>query len=868
MRKRDIRQLLNLAHTMAEAHSEVEDLLAADRGEAAVRLLADCRDGAVSIGRFIQQTEGAGSVVAQIEQYKVLLRQCVAEIGDRREYASGPEAARQLAALAAALQAEIKPDKVEILFLPYMASMWDSLESVWLAARDDPACDTYVVPIPYYDRLPDGSPGTPHYEGALFPDYVPVTDWRAYNIAERRPDIIFIHNPYDDSNYVTTVHPDYYSRRLKNLTDLLVYIPYFVCGDELEAHFCTSPGVLYADKVIVQSEKIREIYIRNFHKMEDENNCRGRFGEAGVKFVALGSPKFDKVRSTRREDCVLPPEWRRLISKEDGSRKRVVLYNTTISALLAGDEKVAAKLRYVFACFRQRDDLVLWWRPHPLNTATYRSMRPQLLAEYERIVTEYREQGWGIYDDSADLHRAVAMSDAYYGDGSSLVPLYQSTGKPLMMADTDITGEVSAWRNLAFSHLYDDSKYFWFTAINFNALFRMDKESWQAEYMGSFPGEKMNGWSLYEAVTAVGGNLYFAPYAAEAIGVYTPGDRIFASYTLAIPSLQTTVEYNKQSKFSACVGWGDFVFFAGITVPAVARLDTRTGLVDYFSDWVQSLEDIGGLSKDGLYFGRILPVDRHLIMPACCANAVVVFDMESCVSVVHVVGSANCRYFDVCYDGECYWLSPLHDGPVVKWNRETGEYKEFDNFPLGYNRANYAHRAIIFATGQIWLLPYQANMALRINRQTEEMEIVLEFQAECEHIWRRNDDFLPINYIAVHADEHTLYAHTGKTNRLIACNFRTGSRREEAVTPPAEIISQLHMFARDTKVCSNVDERNFYENGLFSLPDFISHVIADENAEADIRRERRELFCRDMAAGTPEPAGTLIHVAMKAEIIY
>ena len=57
------------------------------------------------------------------------------------------------------------PEWREAVFLPYKASMWDSLESVWRAAWEDPDCDAYVIPIPYYDRNPDRSLGELHYEG-------------------------------------------------------------------------------------------------------------------------------------------------------------------------------------------------------------------------------------------------------------------------------------------------------------------------------------------------------------------------------------------------------------------------------------------------------------------------------------------------------------------------------------------------------------------------------------------------------------------------------------------------------------------------------------------------------------------------------
>ena len=75
--------------------------------------------------------------------------------------------------------------------------------------------ETYVVPIPYYDRKPNGALGEFHYEGNDFPDNVPITHYHTYNLAGRKPDVIYIHNPYDKYNTVTSVDPRFYSFELK-----------------------------------------------------------------------------------------------------------------------------------------------------------------------------------------------------------------------------------------------------------------------------------------------------------------------------------------------------------------------------------------------------------------------------------------------------------------------------------------------------------------------------------------------------------------------------------------------------------------------------------------------------------------------------
>ena len=62
-------------------------------------------------------------------------------------------------------------------------------------------------------------------------------------------------------------------------------------------------------------------------------------------------------------------------------------------------------------------------------------MRPSILQEYIAIRKQYQEEGWGIYDDTADLDRAIVCSDVYYGDPSSVVWLYRATGKAILIED-------------------------------------------------------------------------------------------------------------------------------------------------------------------------------------------------------------------------------------------------------------------------------------------------------------------------------------------------------------------------------------------------------------------------------------------------
>ncbi len=447
MRKAQQREILDILKTLEEAHGEIRNLLRQDmQGSQSIQnMLCECQESAISLGGSIEKLEGEGhKTVACLEEYCELLFKISEEIksGGINPNRIHKSLNRQLIRIGNSAKNDIRIKK-EVVFLPYKASMWDSMESVWMEADKDEDCDAYVVAIPYYERNRDGSLGTMHYEGGEYPDYVPVTDWQSYKIEERKPDAAYIQNPYDDRNYVTCVHPRYFSRALKKSVETLVYLPYFVgIGGHVDEHFCTAPGVMNADRVVVESEEVKKTYIESIRKYERENNCRGIFGNLDGKFTVRESPKLERIRRVMESGNIeIPEKWRAKIYKADGTKRKVILYNTTIDALLKHSGTYMEKLESVLDIFRkEKGDFALLWRPHPLLVSTIKSMRPDLYREYMEIVKKYQGEEWGIYDESADIDRAIVLSDAYYGDWSSVVEMYKVTGKPIMIQNAELPG--------------------------------------------------------------------------------------------------------------------------------------------------------------------------------------------------------------------------------------------------------------------------------------------------------------------------------------------------------------------------------------------------------------------------------------------
>jgi len=812
MRRLQQKQILELVQTLKEAAAEIRRLFADNDIPDVISLLAGCQDVALQIGEFIESIKGEGTkTVSLLEEYCETLYRISAE-AETIGAGSVKKLDKQLALIENSANTELKPGKIEIAFISHKASMSDSIESIYLAANEDPNCDAFWITVPYYDRMSNGTLGRMHYEGAdCYGKNIECTDWRGYDMETRRPDVIFTFAPYDAGNYMTAIHPDYYCERLRNLTDLLVYVPYFVVVDELPGHFCALAGCVYAHKVIVQSEKTRDDYIRLFREEYGE-----QYGKPEDKFVALGSPKFDKVISTKRSDCTMPDEWLKLI----GDRK-VILYNTSVASILACDEAYLKKLRSVLGTFKSRGDVALWWRPHPLSETTYESMRPGLAKEYKEIVREYIRGGWGIYDDTPELHRAIAMSDAYYGDRSSLIAMYGITGKPaLIQAVPDEQGEPTDYINqlmieyrkwIIISALCQVGEYCYFTSSFGCQLFRMKLADMIIEYVCSLPGDSETPYFLYGNIAAYNGKLYIAPRRATSIAIYDITDG--AIEKVPLPDVDPTYWIDDNAffyghKFFDAFAYKDKVFFAPITYPCFIVLDTKTGYLATLDDWAKEYAKLGitRMNSATVSLRRVAISPTVVAYTSQCANVIFFLDLEKETVSVREVGIKGDAFSAACFDGNHIWLASC---PCFLDNdRNKGMY-----YPVGFHIYKYdAQRDVcieldlsslniklkgnthdfeyaIYCERFVYICPYENDDFIRIDCLTNEIDLVHGFETEIN----ATQEFVntTVNFPMAQLVDDCIYAFGYKTKTMYCYDTSTGQVREQKVTFDAESFATM-----------------------------------------------------------------------------
>ena len=447
IRKKIKDSILSLLQSYREAHSTLRDLIIKGKKEEAASLMVLCQEGMGKIEEDsakekIKETEWQELSSLFISYQKAILLSyqtlfgedildCdtkegrAEERGKKKEMPENEEYSlsklQEAVDIFENIEIKIKniPLHTLILFLPYKASMWDSMESIYLAARKDESCEALVMPITYFERKEDTQFGEAINEAGKFPSNLKLIDENFFSLDEEEPDIIYIHNPYDNTNFVSSVHPRYYSANLKKYTKTLVYIPYFIIMGMSSFGTILFSAYLNMDFIVVQNEEHKKSLPEEVQK----------------KAVILGSPKLDKAESMKKEEVVLPDAWKKI-----AKCRELVYYNSSIGNMLEDTTAFLNKMKTVFTLFKNHPKFCLVWRPHPLLENTFRTLRKEYLPKYLSLKKVFCEEKIGIYDDTADLGKTAALSSFYMGEeNSSVAPAFSVMEKPLIILSNTLS---------------------------------------------------------------------------------------------------------------------------------------------------------------------------------------------------------------------------------------------------------------------------------------------------------------------------------------------------------------------------------------------------------------------------------------------
>ena len=501
-------QITELLNTMSDAVKMLPEAVQENASQF-TNLLADQQEAAMAVGQQIEDSEGEGTkAVRLLEQYCELLW----ELNQQQEHWEKAHI-DHLDQVLDQVKNELRelPEQYDVVFMPYKASMWDCMESVWQAACDDPDCFPFVVPIPYFD-LKDGQIVKKNYEGDQFPPYVPITSYEGFPLEEIHPSAIYIHNPFDDNNIVTRVAPEYFSDKLKKVTDRLIYIPYFVTGGDVSVTHRYKPAYENVDFIVTQCDNMIDSYASSLPRS---------------KFLPFGSPVVDRILRLEKEKPAIPEEWKRQLKNgKDFGGDRAVMLNTSISLFMQQRERFFDKIEYLMELSKHVEGVTLVWRPHPLLHSTAQTLGWGYTVRLTELEEKFRREKIGVLDHTRDVGETVALCDAYLGEtASSMIHMFGIARKPRFYINLMIPrGTETADNTFLVSGSCETEKKEYYVLDKPGWILERDKGTAEERLVVQIPGRDTVRGRAYRGMEFKEDSLYIYPENAEGVFIYRLGD--------------------------------------------------------------------------------------------------------------------------------------------------------------------------------------------------------------------------------------------------------------------------------------------------------------------------------------------------------
>ena len=305
-----------------------------------------------------------------------------------------------------------------VVFIPYRDKYWDALKPYYEKCISEPGTVAVVIPVPVYLKGTGYEIKKEYYELDGFPEDLELYDYTQIDLKELHPDVIYIQDPYDAFHASATIHPDYYVGELKECTDRLIYVPYFDIKDFPRAlssneffcmrHYCNVPGVVYADEIILPTEDLKNRYIEKLSEFSGGRHM----------------PCMDSLRVEQRPK----------VMTEGKDVKKKLLFVNTISSLYEHRSEFIRKLKDVLGIFYDiREKIELIWSPQQLLDECPVWLDEEIWDEYRKLVSDYKDAGWGKYVKESELTAVMDDVDAYYGDPGAFALECSERGRPVMI---------------------------------------------------------------------------------------------------------------------------------------------------------------------------------------------------------------------------------------------------------------------------------------------------------------------------------------------------------------------------------------------------------------------------------------------------
>lgn len=302
---------------------------------------------------------------------------------------------------------------LKVVFIANEPSVWPSANSLYHAMENDDRFHVKAVYVktPHENKKEKSLDDIKETYQVRYGTNIINED--EYDMASDNPDFVLYLKPYDGP---FNINNKFNHNPVMSTGARIIYISY---GMETTRTFLNYnfqlPLLYHAWKHIAYGPIVKK--------------CAAKYGyKGGENVVVWGHPKADGISNSELHKNDIPKEW---IEKING--RKAFLWNTHHTILAGGMSTWLQHGKAVLDYFREHDDVVLLWRPHPLLFGSLVNNGYMTEDELDAFTEEVTSHNNIILDTSEDYRPAFWASDAAITDGTGFFGEYIYTDKPMIV---------------------------------------------------------------------------------------------------------------------------------------------------------------------------------------------------------------------------------------------------------------------------------------------------------------------------------------------------------------------------------------------------------------------------------------------------
>ena len=424
-RKTTEQKCYEMTGMLLKAHEHVEALVKSGNVNPAAELLGKCQNLAVSLGTFMENSMPESSdLVHLLEDYCELIFESSEAWNEesRNLLDSSIEESEE------AIRVYFRDKKKEVLFIVTKADHWNYLKPLYDNYISMDNTDVYVLPVTY--QIADkviGINSEERNDAGLLPKDLKTVSYDAYDIDKRHPDVIVTGYLYDGWGATMDVPEIYYSENLRSRTDELIDVPCFDVDPPINDNdkaltaikvMVEQPAILYSDRVVVKSEKMRNCYIDSLTAIS---------GHAEYWMKKIQVIEFLSESNTT-DESELPDDWK---NKLFG--RKTLLFGFDGAFLMENGRKAIEKLKESMNTINEASESIVCVFSPSGDIYEIENINPELWAEYNEFIDSLNGSKDVIIDYDHEAIDHLDRVSGYYGTPGELAHRCRNLRKPVML---------------------------------------------------------------------------------------------------------------------------------------------------------------------------------------------------------------------------------------------------------------------------------------------------------------------------------------------------------------------------------------------------------------------------------------------------